>query len=109
MRVAVALQPLDDASLLIVAQFVDLYALHLGQPRKALEPVLALCQLRLRRDAAGAMMVGDFADDMQAGRAAGVLTCLITNGAAPRFEAELHFAWPADLLAGFEAAWAAGK
>ena len=57
---------------------------------------------RLGRDAANALMVGDYRDDIEAGKAAGAHTCLVTNGEEPRFEAELSVPWLSDLLVMFQ-------
>lgn len=75
-------------------------------PKPSPEPLL-LALKRLQRMPAGSLMVGDFSDDMQAGKAAGAATCLITNGHPPRFEADLFAHSPAELLQAFEAAWQA--
>lgn len=55
----------------------------------------------------GALMVGDGRDDIAAGRAAGVPTCLVTNGGPRRAEADMYVDSPAILLQAFDAAWAA--
>jgi len=73
-------------------------------PKPSPEPIwLALKQLRA--PVIGVLMVGDFRDDVQAGKAASVSTCLVTNGGEPRFEADLYVSSPSDLLTRFESAW----
>ncbi|MCA8915434.1 MAG: HAD family hydrolase [Planctomycetes bacterium] len=66
------------------------------RPKPAPDAVLEALR-RLHRDPASALMVGDFHDDMEAGRAAGTLTCLVTNGADSRFDADLTVPWLEDL------------
>lgn len=75
-----------------------------AEPKPSPEP-LKLAMARLGASAESTLMVGDFLDDMDAGRAAGVATCLVTNGGPPRFEADMHVHTPAELLARFESAW----
>jgi HAD superfamily hydrolase (TIGR01509 family) len=53
---------------------------------------------RLQRSPQTTLMVGDFRDDMQAGHAAGTMTCLVTNGGEARFEADMSVPWLEDLL-----------
>ncbi|MBE7492087.1 MAG: HAD family hydrolase [Planctomycetes bacterium] len=78
-----------------------------AEPKPSAQPLL-LALRTLAGTPDRALMVGDFDDDMRAGRAAGTRTCLITNGAPPRFDADLYADSPGELLAAFEAAWAAG-
>ncbi len=61
---------------------------------------------QLNGNASEALMVGDFRDDMEAGRAAGTATCLVMNGPGPpKFEADMHVPWPHDLLHRFQSEW----
>ena len=66
-------------------------------PKPAPDAVLEALR-RLARPASTALMVGDYQDDMLAGKAAGTRTCLVTNGAdeAP-YEADMAVAWLSDL------------
>lgn len=48
------------------------------------EPLLLICR-RLDVGPERAMMVGDFKFDVMAGQAAGMRTCLLTNGGPPKF------------------------
>ncbi len=73
-------------------------------PKPAPDGVLEALS-RLGKQARGALMVGDYLDDMLAGQAAGVRTCLVTNGAAPKFQADLFVDSPAELLGLFQAHW----
>lgn len=73
-------------------------------PKPAPDGVLAALS-RLGKPARGALMVGDYLDDMLAGKAAGLHTCLVTNGAPARFEADLVVQSPAELLARFQEHW----
>ncbi|MBX3459264.1 MAG: HAD-IA family hydrolase [Planctomycetes bacterium] len=76
-----------------------------GPIKPSPEPVLHALE-RLGALAASALMVGDFKDDMTAGRQAGTATCLIMNNAGPpRYEADLHVPSPIELLQLFEEAW----
>ncbi|MBZ0135059.1 MAG: HAD family hydrolase [Planctomycetes bacterium] len=52
---------------------------------------------RLRRKPGDTLMVGDYQDDMLAGKNAGTMTCLVTNGESPSFEADIHVPWLSDL------------
>lgn len=68
-------------------------------PPKPAPDALLEALRRLGRRPETTLMVGDFRDDMEAGRAAGALTCLVTNGEAePRFEADLAVPWLEELL-----------
>ncbi|MCB9932724.1 MAG: HAD family hydrolase [Planctomycetes bacterium] len=74
-------------------------------PPKPAPDALLEALRRLGRGPETTLMVGDFRDDMDAGRAAGTLTCLVTNGEPePRFEADLAVPWLEDLLALLKAA-----
>ena len=68
-------------------------------PPKPAPDALLEALRRLQRNAATTIMVGDYEDDMQAGKAAGTLTCLVTNGEDPRYDADCSVPWPGDLLA----------
>ncbi|MCB9894173.1 MAG: HAD family hydrolase [Planctomycetes bacterium] len=70
-------------------------------PKPAPDAVLEALR-RLDRPTSSALMVGDYRDDVEAGRAAGTLTCLVTNGESPRFDADLTVPWLEDLHALFE-------
>lgn len=60
---------------------------------------------RLGRAAAGTLMVGDYVDDIAAGRAAGTRTCFVTNGSGKEHGgADLVVRHPGELLAQFQAA-----
>jgi HAD superfamily hydrolase (TIGR01509 family) len=76
-----------------------------GPMKPSPEPVLeALCRLNSR--AQDALMIGDFRDDIDAGRAASTATCLIMNGSGPPlWEADLHLPYPSDLHAVLTQAW----
>ena len=98
-----------DASRITLARLkinVDVLVTRDFLPTKpAPAPVLEALRL-LRAKPAGALMVGDYADDIAAGRAAGTLTCLVTNGSGPpRFDADLHVPYPRDLHELFAQAW----
>lgn len=54
---------------------------------------------RLARQASTALMVGDYQDDMLAGKTAGTMTCLVTNGAEARYNADITVPWLTDLHA----------
>ncbi len=59
-------------------------------PKPAPDPIHEALR-RLRREAATTLMVGDYHDDMQAGKAAGTFTCLVNHEAGPpRYEADMH-------------------
>lgn len=59
-------------------------------PKPAPDPIHEALR-RLGREAATTLMVGDYHDDMQAGKAAGTFTCLVNHDPGPpRFEADLH-------------------
>jgi HAD superfamily hydrolase (TIGR01549 family) len=61
---------------------------------------------RLEATAHATLMVGDYLDDMEAGRAAGTSTCLVMNGPGPpKYEAELHIRDLQELLDRFTQAW----
>lgn len=67
-------------------------------PKPAPDPVVEALR-RLGRTATETLMVGDYQDDILSGKAAGALTCLVTNGESePAFEADMHVAWLSDLL-----------
>jgi HAD superfamily hydrolase (TIGR01509 family) len=60
---------------------------------------------RLGRKPQGTLMVGDYRDDIEAGKAAGALTCLVNNGEGkPRFEADIVVPWLSELLVMFKQA-----
>jgi HAD superfamily hydrolase (TIGR01549 family) len=46
------------------------------------------------------LMVGDYLYDVQAGKAAGTLTCLVKNGRKPEYEAgaEFEVEWPGEVI-----------
>lgn len=68
-------------------------------PKPAPDPVLEALR-RLGREAASALMVGDYVDDLTSGRLAGARTCLVMNGPGPAaFEADLAVSYPEDLHA----------
>lgn len=74
-------------------------------PPKPAPDALLEALRRLGRGPDTTLMVGDFRDDMEAGRAAGAMTCLVTNGEPePRFEADLAVPWLEDLLGLFRQA-----
>jgi HAD superfamily hydrolase (TIGR01509 family) len=76
-----------------------------GPMKPSPKPLLAALS-KLEGHASEALMVGDFRDDMEAGRAAGTATCLVMNGPGPpKFDADLHVPWPEDLLSQFRQAW----
>jgi HAD superfamily hydrolase (TIGR01549 family) len=61
---------------------------------------------RLETTAHATLMVGDYLDDMEAGRAAGTLTCLVMNGpGSPKYEADLHVRDLQELLDKFKQEW----
>lgn len=66
---------------------------------------LLLAMRQLNASPAQTLMVGDFRDDMQAGKAAGAWTCLVMHGNGPKFEADLHVDTPQELLHRFQQAW----
>ena len=71
-------------------------------PKPAPAPVIEALR-RLNRSATAALMVGDYQDDILSGKAAGALTCLVTNGQTePAFEADIHVTWLSELLELFE-------
>jgi len=68
-------------------------------PPKPAPDALLEALRRLQRRPETTLMVGDFRDDMEAGRAAGAMTCLVTNGEVEaRFESDLAVPWLEDLL-----------
>jgi HAD superfamily hydrolase (TIGR01549 family) len=87
----------------IVVDFV--VTREFGPMKPSPKPLLEALR-NLDRHAGEALMVGDFRDDMEAGRAAGTATCLVMNSPGPpKFDADLHVPWPGDLLAQFRQAW----
>lgn len=70
-------------------------------PKPRPEPLWLICE-RLKIPPAQALMVGDHAMDVEAGRNAGMRAALITNGTIPehleRIAPDHVFATPADLL-----------
>ncbi|MCC7508774.1 MAG: HAD-IA family hydrolase [Planctomycetes bacterium] len=94
----------------IILQAIDvridvLITREFGPMKPAPEPVLEALR-RTGGSPESALMVGDFGDDMQAGRAAGTRTCLVMNGPGPpRFAADLHVPTPSELLELFMQAW----
>ena len=109
MATAIVTRNMLEASEMIL-QAIDvridvLISREFGPMKPAPEPVIEA----LRRTGGlpeSALMVGDFGDDMQAGKAAGTRTCLVMNGPGPpRFEADLHVPTPLELLELFKQAW----
>ncbi|MBX3474621.1 MAG: HAD family hydrolase [Planctomycetes bacterium] len=74
-------------------------------PPKPAPDGLLLALDRLHALPARSIMVGDYQDDMLAGKAAGIRTALVTHGSPPRFEADLYIESPAELLARLHQAW----
>lgn len=59
-------------------------------PKPAPDPIHEALS-RLGREANSTLMVGDYEDDMQAGKAAGTYTCLVNHQPGPaRFDADCH-------------------
>lgn len=86
-----------DIELLVTREF--------GPIKPSPEPVLHALR-QLGAESGRALMVGDFKDDITAGRQAGTKTCLVMNNAGPpRYEADLHVPTPVELLQLFEQAW----
>lgn len=86
-----------DIELLVTREF--------GPIKPSPEPVLHALR-QLAAEPGRALMVGDFKDDITAGRLAGTATCLVMNNAGPpRYEADLHVPTPTDLLELFQRAW----
>ncbi len=76
-----------------------------GVPTKPAPDAVLEALRRLGARPQGALMVGDFVDDVVAGRTAGTRTCFITNGERrPPSEADLSVAHPGELLRLFAAA-----
>lgn len=48
---------------------------------------------RLKREASSALMVGDYQDDMLAGKASGTMTCLVTNGKDALYASDFSVPW----------------
>ena len=68
-------------------------------PKPAPDPVHEALR-RLEQDAKLTLMVGDYEDDMLAGKRAGAMTCLVTNGGGvPPYESDLAVPWLTDLHA----------
>lgn len=72
-------------------------------PKPAPDPVHEALR-RLGRGAETTLVVGDYRDDIEAGKAAGALTCLVTNGDdnAPDCGPDLRVSCPQDLLELFQ-------
>lgn len=71
-------------------------------PKPAPDAVLEALK-RLGREPATTLMVGDYRDDIEAGRTAGTLTCLVTNGdSRPDSQADVTVPWLTDLLVMFQ-------
>src|SRR5690606_35960583 len=76
-----------------------------GPLKPSPEPVAEALRL-LGAPAGNALMVGDFRDDIEAGRAAGTKTCLIMNGPGPpQWEADFHVPYPRELHRLLQDAW----
>lgn len=76
-----------------------------GFLKPAPEPVTEALRL-LESPADATLMVGDYRDDIEAGRAAGTTTCLIMNSQGPpKWEADLYAPYPRELHQQMETAW----
>lgn len=70
-----------------------------GMPTKPAPDAVFEALRRLGSKAQGTLMVGDYVDDILAGRAAGTRTCFVTNGAnQPPSEADLSVTHLGELL-----------
>lgn len=109
MPTAIVTRNMLEASKMILASIdvrIDvLITREFGPMKPAPEPVLEAVR-RAGGVPASTLMVGDFGDDMLAGKAAGTRTCLVMNSfGPPRFEADLHVPTPSELLELFQHAW----
>jgi HAD superfamily hydrolase (TIGR01509 family) len=87
-----------DITLDVVGISIDVVITRDDAPPKPAPDSLLLALRHLGRRPRTTLMVGDYRDDMLAGKAAGATTCLVTHGRTQPFEADLRVKTLADLL-----------
>jgi len=86
-----------DITLAALGIAIDVVITRDCAPPKPAPDSLLEALRRLKRPPSTALMVGDFRDDMLAGKAAGTTTCLVTHGRELPFEADLRVETLAEL------------